>query len=275
MTAESVRDWSSTHGLRILFIIALVLIARVVLRRVVPPAIRHALVHDGGELDRAEFSRRAETVSSVILRTAAVVIVIVAAFFILAEVGFNVAPVIAGVSISGIALGLGAQTLVKDGINGLFILGENQFAHGDTISVAGVTGVVEEVNLRRTVLRGEDGTVYTVPNSAITVAGNHTRGYSGVYFTLALSYLADLERAIGEIDRLGTDLASDPSFGPRILEAPKAVRIDSLEDTYLNLRVSGRVVPGAQTEITSELRRRIIEDFDRLEIAYRGSSHAT
>ena len=275
VTAETFRDWSSTHGLRILFIIVLVLVARIVLLRAVPPAIHHALVHDGSDLDRVEFSRRAETVSSVILRTAAVVIVIVEAFFILAEVGFNIAPVIAGVSISGIALGLGAQTLVKDGINGLFILGENQFAHGDMITVAGVTGIVEEVNLRRTVLRGEDGTVYTVPNSAIAVAGNHTRGYSGIYFTLGISYLADLERAISEIDRVGAELAADAAFSSRILQPPKAVRIDSLEDTYLNLRISGRVVPGAQTPITGELRRRILEDFDRLEIAYRGSPHAS
>lgn len=270
MTAQAIRGWSSTHGLRILFIILLVLVARLFLLRVVPPAIRRGLRRESEDLDRVAFNQRAETVSSVILRTAAVVIVIVAAFFILAEVGFNVAPVIAGVSISGIALGLGAQTLVKDGINGLFILGENQFAQGDTITVAGVTGKVEEVNLRRTVLRGEDGTVYTVPNSAIIVAGNHTRGYSGVYFTVGLSYVADLERAISEIDRIGAGLAADPAFGPRILQPARAVQVDSLEDTYLNLRVSGRVVPGAQTAMTGELRRRIIEDFDRLEIAYRG-----
>jgi small-conductance mechanosensitive channel len=271
VTTQAIRDWSSTHGLRILFIVLAVLVARIVLLRIVPPAIRRGLRHDGDGLDRAEFNKRAETVSAVVLRTTAVVTVIVAAFFILAEVGFNIAPVIAGVSISGIALGLGAQTLVKDGINGLFILGENQFAYGDTVTLAGVTGTVEEVNLRRTVLRGEDGTVYTIPNSAITVAGNHTRGYSGVYFTIGLSYSADLERAISEIDRIGAELAADPAIGQRILQPPRAVRVDSLEDSYLNLRVSGRVAPGAQAAVTGELRRRIIEDFDRLAIPYRGS----
>jgi small-conductance mechanosensitive channel len=203
-----------------------------------------------------------------------VALVAVGAFLILAEFGFNIAPVVAGVGITGIALGLGAQTLVKDAINGLFILGENQFGRGDVVTLANVTGRVEDVNLRRTVLRAEDGTVYVVPNSAISVTANHTRGYSGVSFPVAISYKADLETAIREIARIGRELAEDPEWGLRVIEAPYADRVDSLEDVYLNLHVTGKAAPGAGVRVSSEMRRRIKEEFDRLGIAYRGGPAA-
>ena len=177
---------------------------------------------------------------------------------------------VAGLGITGIAVGLGAQTFVKDAINGLFILGENQFGQGDIITVANVTGRVVDISLRRTVLRAEDGTVYVVPNSAITVAANLTRGYSGVYFPISLSYQADLDRATAEIDRIGQDFAEDSDFSPLVLEAPHVLRIDSLEDGYLNLRIAGRVASGAR-RVSGELRRRIKEELDRAGIAYRGA----
>jgi small-conductance mechanosensitive channel len=183
-------------------------------------------------------------------------------------------PAVAGVSVTGIALGLGAQTLVKDAINGLFILGENQFSRGDIVTLGNVTGRVEDVNLRRTLLRGEDGTVYVVPNSTITVAANHTRGYSGISFPVAISYTADLEQAIREIGRIGRELADEPEFGARVIEAPYADRVDSLEDAYLNLHVTGKAAPGAGNRVASEMRRRIKQEFDRLGIAYRGGPAA-
>lgn len=274
IASQAAQGWASTHGIRILAVVLLVIAARVILPRILPPAVRRAMLTGSLDLDRSEISKRADTLSSVILRTTYAIIFVVALFFILAEVGFNIAPVLAGISVTSIAIGLGAQTLVKDGINGLFIIGENQFRVGDLVTVAGVSGRVEEVNLRRTLLRDEDGTVYSVPNSAIVVAGNHTRGYSGVYFTVGISYLADLQRAIEQVNLIGQTLASDERFARIVLEPPHTLRIDSLEDSYLNLRITGRVMPGAQAEVTSELRRRIIEEFDRQGIAYRGSPNA-
>lgn len=269
-SATAARDWAVTHGLRVVVILLLALLAREALRRAVPAAMRHSLAGGADAESAAEHLKRADTLTEVVLRTAGVAILVVAAFFILAEVGFSVAPVIAGLGITGIAVGLGAQTLVKDVVNGLFILGENQYRVGDIVTIAGVSGRVEDVTLRRTVLRADDGTVYSVPNSAITVAGNLTRGYGGVYIAVALSFLADLEGAIREIDRIGQELAKDAQFGPLIMEAPHALRVDSLEDTYLNLRIAGRAIPGAQAQVAGELRRRIKEEFDRLGIAYRG-----
>jgi moderate conductance mechanosensitive channel len=265
------RAWAVTHGLRVLFVVLLVLLARLVLDRAIPLALRHSLVRESEDDLRAEQIKRAETLGHVVTRTSLAVLLVVAAFLVLAELGFSIAPVVAGLGITGIAVGLGAQTFVKDAINGLFILGENQFGRGDIITVANVTGRVVDISLRRTVLRAEDGTVYVVPNSAITVAANLTRGYSGIYIPISLSYQADLERATAEIDRIGQALAEDSDFGPLILEAPHVLRIDSLEDGYLNLRIAGRAASGAGPRVSGELRRRIKDGFDRASIAYRGA----
>ena len=271
LSSPAARDWATTHGLRVLIVVLVVVVARQFLAHAIPPVVRRSLVREVDGDGRSEQAKQADTLTQVILGTASIVVLLVAAFLVLAEVGFSVAPVIAGLGITGIAVGLGAQTLVKDAINGIFILGENQFRRGDTVTIANVTGQVEDVSLRRTVLRAEDGTVYSVPNSAIAVAANYTRGYSGISFLVGISFGADLERAIREIDRIGADLARDQAFAPLVIDAPRAVRVESMEDTYLNLRVVGRVVPGVHARVAGELRRRVKEEFDRLGIAYRGS----
>jgi small conductance mechanosensitive channel len=267
------RAWLLTSGLRILFVIAAFFIARVILRHAIPLGIRHSLVRAVDQEERSEQIKRADTLSGVILATSLAAVLIAAIFLILGDLGFSIAPVVAGLGISGIAIGLGAQTLVKDAINGIFILAENQFRVGDIVTVAGAKGQVEEIGLRRTILRAEDGTVFTVPNSSIAVAANHTHGYSGIAFNVALSFAADLDRTIQEINRIGQELAADPELGHFVLSPPTALRVDSLEDTYLNVLVSGRAapVPGAQAVIAGEMRRRIKQEFDRLGILYRGS----
>jgi small conductance mechanosensitive channel len=176
--------------------------------------------------------------------------------------GFNVAPVIAGLGITGIAIGLGAQSLVRDAINGLFILAENQFGKGDMVKVAGVQGWVEEVNLRRTVLRDLDGTLHSVPNSEIKVSSNLTRGYSGVDLLVSIAAGTDVDTAIEAINEAGRDLVDDAEVGEDILEAPQVSRIETATAAALDVRVTGRVRPGAQWKVTSALRRRIIKAFD-------------
>lgn len=274
MMLAAAKTGALLHGVRIAAIIVAILIAQVLLRRLLPAALRRALRTGPRDDVYPEPLKRAETLAHVIVTTSMVVLIVIGVFLILAEFGFDIVPAVAGVGITGIALGLGAQTLVKDAINGLFILGENQFGRGDIVTLAGVSGRVEDVNLRRTLLRAEDGTVYVVPNSTITVAANHTRGYSGISFPVAISYSADLEAAIREIGRIGRDLAEDSEFGPRVVDAPHADRVDSLEDAYLNLHVAGKATPGSGLRVSSEMRRRIKQEFDRLGIAYRGGPAA-
>jgi small conductance mechanosensitive channel len=181
----------------------------------------------------------------------------------------NIGALLAGVGIAGIAIGFGAQTLVRDTLNGLFILIENQFGIGDVVTVAGVTGRVEEVNLRRTVLRDLDGVVHSVPNSEIRVASNYTRDWSGVNMNVTVAYDADLDKVTEVIDAVGRELAADKAYKSLIKEAPHVERVDAFKDSGVSLKVLGVTKPARQWEVMGELRRRLKKAFDSEHIEMR------
>ena len=262
LNAADIARWSEENLLSIIVIVVATLIALRVLDRVIPAAIRRAILIDVTPLTEHDLRKRADTLSSVLLGAARVAVFVIAALMVIGELGFNVVPVIAGLGITGIAIGLGAQSLVRDAINGLFILAENQFGKGDMVKVAGVQGWVDEVNLRRTVLRDLDGTLHSVPNSEIKVSSNLTRGYSGVDLLVSIAAGTDVDAAIQAINAAGEDLLEDAEVGEEILEAPQVTRIEAATAANLDVRVTGRVRPGAQWRVTSALRRRIIKTFD-------------
>jgi small conductance mechanosensitive channel len=256
-------QWLGDHGVSILVIAGAALLALRLAQKFIPAAIARAVMRDAAPLTAHDLRTRANTLTAVLLGAARVAVLGIALLMVVGELGVDVVPVIAGLGIGGIAIGLGAQSLVRDAINGILILGENQFGKGDMIKVAGVQGWVEEVNLRRTVLRDLDGTVHSVPNSEIKVASNLTRGYSGVDLIVSIGPGQDLDRALAAIDEAGRDLGDDPELGEKILETPRVARIDSIAATGgVDVRVTGRVTPGAQWKVTSALRRRIVRTFD-------------
>jgi moderate conductance mechanosensitive channel len=265
---DNLGQWARDHGVQIVIIAVATLIVLRLLQRVIPPAIRRAVVVEGGSLTQPDLVKRADTLSAVLLGTARIAVLVIALLMLVGELGVNVAPVIAGLGIGGIAIGLGAQSLVRDAINGIFILAENQFGKGDMIKVAGVQGWVEEVNLRRTVLRDLDGTLHSVPNGEIKVSSNLTRGYSGVDLLVSIAAGTDVDAAIQAIDAVGRDLAGDAEVGDDILEAPRVARIETATAAGLDVRISGRVRPGAQWKVTSALRRRLIKAFDAQSIRF-------
>lgn len=222
------------------------------------------------DVGAVERERRLRTVQRLAIRVGGALIVVMAALMALAEVGVEIGPVIAGLGVAGIAVGFGAQTLVRDWLAGIFILVENQYSRGDVISIGGVAGVVEEFSLRRTVLRDLDGVVHNVPNGTIGVASNLTRLWANVNLNVQIAYESDLDAAIEVLDRLGADLADDMEWGPKILEAPKVLRVDELADSGITLKILGRVLPGQQWGVSGELRRRILDRFGkaRIEIPY-------
>lgn len=164
-----------------------------------------------------------------------------------------------GVAIGG-AVGFGSQQLVRDYLNGVLILGENPYGVGDVVSIAGVRGTVEEVGLRRTVVRDAEGTVHSVPNGAIAVASNFTRTFARVNERIALASGVDIPAAMARIDGVGAALAEDPAWAPRILVAPAVVHVEAVTDAGIPILVSGTVGPGDQWAVAGELRRRIIEE---------------
>jgi len=163
-----------------------------------------------------------------------------------------------GVAVGG-AVGFGAQQLVRDYLNGVLILGENPYGVGDVVSIAGVRGTVEEVGLRRTVVRDVDGTVHSVPNGAIVVASNFTRTFARVNERVAVASGADIAAATARIDEAGAALAADPGWAPRILAGPAVVGVEAVTDAGIPILVSATVRPGDQWAVAGELRRRIIE----------------
>ena len=165
--------------------------------------------------------------------------------------GIDIGPAVAGLGVVGIAVGFGAQTLVRDWLAGIFVVLENQYSQGDVVRIAGVEGVVEDFSLRRTALRDLDGTVHNVPNGQIIVASNLTRVWARVNLDVSVTYDTDVERATEIIDTVGRELQADPEWGPRLLEAPTVVRISGLGDAAMTLKVLGQVRAAEQWAVTS------------------------
>lgn len=161
----------------------------------------------------------------------------------------------------GAAIGFGAQQLVRDYLNGALILGENPYSVGDVVAIAGVRGTVEDVNLRRTVIRDMDGTLHSVPNGEVQVASNFTRGFARVNERIVVAYGTDIARATTLINEVGETLAADRAWSSRLVAAPRVLRVEPVADPGIPILVSATVRPGAQWEVAGELRRRIIEAF--------------
>ncbi len=259
---ERITDWLLTHGLRILLILVLTVVVDIVLRFVVPRVIRGAVCRQMEGKPEEEIEQRIHTLVGVLRGSGRFVLIVWALFTILPELGINVTPVLASVGIAGIALGFGAQSLVKDFLSGLFILLENQYSKGDVVMVAGISGLVEEVGLRRTVLRDLDGIVHYVPNGEISVASNQTQEWSRVNMNVSVAYGEDLDKVFEVINHVGNELAADAEFGPLIIKAPQVLRVDAFEDSGIAIKILGDTEPIRQWEVMGELRKRLKKAFD-------------
>lgn len=257
--------WSETlwtHGLRIIVVLVVVYVGLRLLRRALDPMVRAAVARQMEGEPEVEIEKRAGTLTDVVYRTAWVVGMAIAVLTILPELGINIAPLLAGAGIVGLAIGFGAQNLVRDTINGIFILVENHYGKGDVVNIAGVGGLVEDVNLRRTVLRDLDGAMHHIPNGQIATSSNLTKGWSRVNMNIGVSYGEDLDHVMAVIDRVGQELAEDPDFAPLILTPPKALRVDGFGDSGIDIKILGETQPIRQWDVMGELRKRLKRAFD-------------
>ena len=214
------------------------------------------------ELTAAELKKRQDTIEALAVNVIRFFAVVVATLMVL-ETAFrlDIGPALAGLGIAGIAVGLGTQDLVRDYLNGALILMENQYSIGDVVRIAGVSGKVEDFTLRRTTLRDQDGTVHTIPNGQVTVASNLTREWARVNEDVRVVYGTDIERATEVVDQVGRDLAADPDWGPRIIEAPRVERVSQLGELGVTLKVLGTVRASEQWAVSGELRKRLLAAF--------------
>ena len=214
------------------------------------------------ELTAYELKKRQDTIETLAVNVIRFFVVVIAGLMILEEAfRLDIGPAIAGLGIAGIAIGLGTQSLVRDYLNGALILIENQYARGDVVRIAGVSGKVEDFTLRRTTLRDQDGTVHTVPNGEITVASNLTRVFARVNQDVQVVYGTDIEKATDVVNGVGRALADDPEWGPRILEAPGVERVSALGESGITLKILGTVRASEQWAVGGELRKRLLAAF--------------
>jgi len=178
----------------------------------------------------------------------------------------NIEPLLASAGIAGLAIGFGAQTLVKDVINGFFILVEDQFQVGDTIRAAGVSGTVEEITMRRTTLRDADGTLHMVPNGAIQIVSNTTRDWSQVTLHVAADYSENSDRVVGLLQEIATEFYNNPAFKDDVVAEPQVPGIERVRGNEVDYLMLVKVRPGKQYNVARELRRRIKECFEKNKI---------
>jgi moderate conductance mechanosensitive channel len=219
---------------------------------------REATEGTAQELSAVELKKRMDTLDGLGVRAIQFFIIVIAALMVLGKLGFDIGPAVAGLGVIGIAVGFGAQTLVRDYVNGALILVENQFSIGDVVRLAGVAGSVEDFNLRRTTVRDMDGVVHTIPNGEIKVASNLTRVWARINQDVTVAYGTDIDRAIGVVDGVGEAMTEDPVWKRRILEPPRVERVEALGEYGVTLKILGSVVAPDQWAAGGEFRKRLL-----------------
>jgi small-conductance mechanosensitive channel len=262
LSGDIVVTWLIDHGTRILIILVVGAVLWFALNKFLPPIVRRTVGRTKYKESKEGLEKRTNTLLAIFKGMGRVLIIIIVIMMVLEEVGVPIAPVLAGFGIVGIAIGFGAQYLIRDLIAGIFIIMENQYRVGDVAKVADITGLVEYITLRKTVLRDLDGIVHHVPNGEIRTASNYTRHFARVNFDVPVAYGTDLDHAINVINRVGKELAEDEKWRKVIKSPPQVLRVNDLGDSGIDIKILGDVKPMEQWAVTGELRLRLKKAFD-------------
>lgn len=278
LNSSRVDEWMIEHGLgwlvseRMVETVSIVIGAVIVYyfgRMFITWAIRYA-IHSTAKhrsWHRKDIEKRENTLTQLIRSFWRITIIAYIAAMVASKLFyFDLSPLFASAGIIGVALGFGAQSLVKDFLAGIFIIAENQYRVGDVVDVMGASGTVERVGTRSTVLRDADGNVHYLPNGTIQHVINKTMGYSMSRFTLQLDPSSDISRAADIINETGQQLSKEKSWDKKIIEPPKFVSVGDITGRSVELIVAGKVQPSDQWAVTSEMRRRLLKEFEKQEI---------
>jgi small conductance mechanosensitive channel len=266
---DKVLDWITAYSIDLLVIIIVTSVVyyfgSLFMGHVVKKAI-HATRRDWHKKD---IEKRQNTLTVLFKNIWRTLIIAVAALLVFSRLfpDVSLAPLFASAGIVGVALGFGAQSLVKDFISGIFIVSENQYRVGDVIDIEGASGKVERIGARSTVLRDDDGNVHYFPNGAIQHVVNKTMDYSMARFSISLPSTSDLEKAITLINKTGAKLAKESKWEHKITEAPAFISVADFTTTNVTLTIAGKTLPSDQWSVTSEMRRRLFTVFEENDIA--------
>ena len=259
-----VGDWFVHSGLKVFLIIVLMLIlfkgSQVVAERL------FTTIKRGRHRDDDEFKKRSDTLSSIVRHVLNVSILLIAVSMILGELGIKIGPIMAAAGVMGLAVGFGAQSLVKDIISGFFIFLEDQIRVGDVVEIAGKAGIVERMNLKMTILRDLSGNVHYVPNGEISVVTNMTKGYSRYVFDIGVAYRENVDEVMEIMKEVDEELRNDPDYKKDILEPLEIFGLDQFGDSALIIKARTTTKPIKQWRVAREFNRRLKKKFDEKDI---------
>ncbi len=248
--------WLTTHGVNVIVIV----VGAIILVRTADLAIEQlqfklARRHSDSDL---EWKRRATTLSGILTSLVSMSVAFIAILMLLRELSFDIVPILTGAGIVGLAIGFGAQNLVRDVISGFFLILEDQVRIGDHVRINGVAGTVEQINLRTIVLRDAEGAVQAFANGTVTALANLSKQYSYAIVDISVAYSENIDRVIGTIREVGSSMERDPAWTPMILAPLEVAGVESLEGGLARVRIKFRTPPLNQGAVGNELRRRLM-----------------
>jgi len=259
-TFKTLTSWLTTSGIKIIGILLALLILSQMSRWIAK--WMEKFVYEKDPLLASEAKKRAQTLGNILRHALLIILTFVAALMVLGELGIQLGPLLATAGIGALAIGFGAQSLVKDMISGFFIILENQYRIGDVIEVAGVSGLVESVSLRKTVLRDLQGKVHIIPNGEIKVVSNLSKEWSRSVLDLGVNYGEDFDQIHDLLTQIGKELESEEPFKSAILEPLQILGIERFDESQMVIRMMVKTAPLKQWDVGRELRRRIKIRFD-------------
>ena len=279
---EEVQRWLATTGLRILVTILLAVIALWVLRRLINRVVATmtsksaARLAESGRAGRVFATatglagerqrQRVETVGSLLRSISTFVVITLAALTIMTLLGIPIAPLLASAGVAGVALGFGAQSLVKDFLSGVFMIFEDQYGVGDVIDTGEAIGTVEEVTLRITRLRDANGVTWYVRNGEIIRIGNRSQGFATAIVDMPVSYSENVERVVAVIREAATAMGEDPAWADKFVEEPKVLGVESIVGMTMTIRTIAQCVPGENFAVQREMRERLKAALDAADV---------
>jgi len=261
---DIVLNWVSQTGWKIFLIVGICLGIFMMIRRFAPLAIRRTVRRQMKRKRKVEREKRVATLVRLTTTTSGIGLGTLATFLALQQLGINMTAPLVGFGVFGIAIGFGAQYLIRDLIAGFFVYLENQYNVGDVIKVGNIAGGVEEISLRRTILRDLDGARHVIPNGEIRTVSNLTQEWSRAHLNISVAYKEDLDRVMALMRQTWEEMTDDPNWGPfMIAKTPWLLRVDEFGSSGITIKMVGETEPIKQWDVMGEYRRRIKRVFDK------------